>query len=256
MKKIEKRIEKLIKKCGKIMLKANFDDLQVKQKQGCNNIATFYDIKIENYIRFQLKKIMPNASFIGEETEIEQNANSEYKFIVDPIDGTSNFARNNKMSAISIALLKNDTPILAFCYNPFAKELYKAKKGEGAFLNNKKICVSNKKLADGIAICGSSYYYEELKEISQKTQQNFILSAGDYRRFGSSVIELCKIASGSAEVFYEYRLMPWDYAAASLIVQEAGGKITDMKGNKIQFEKPTSILASNNVEDYLKYIKE
>lgn len=159
------------------------------------------------------------------------------------------------MSAISVALLKNDTPIIAVCYNSYLKEMYTAIKDCGAFLNDKKIHVSNKKLKDGILLCGCAPYYDELRKESLDIQNKLSLIASDYRRYSSAVIELCNIASGKAELYFELKLMPWDYAAGSLIVQEAGGKITTISGKKIQYNDSSSIIASNKVEDYIKYIE-
>ena len=160
-----------------------------------------------------------------------------------------------KMSAISVALLKNDQPIIAVCYNPYLKEIYTAIKGCGAFLNDKKIHVSNKRLKDGILLAGCAPYYNDLRKESLNIQNRLALIASDYRRYGSAVIELCSIASGKAELYFELKLMPWNYAAASLIIQEAGGKITTINGEKIQYSNPTSIIASNMVENYINYIK-
>lgn len=137
---------------------------------------------------------------------------------------------------------------------PYSNELYEAKKGYGAFLNGKKIHVSNKTLKEGIVLCGCAPYYNNLREKSIELQNKFATIASDYRRFGSAVIEICSIASGKAELYFELKLMPWDYAAASLILQEAGGTIKTIDGNDIQYFDSTSILASNGIEDYYKYI--
>ena len=167
-----------------------------------------------------------------------------------------NFSRDMKTSAISVALLKNNEPIIGVCYNPYSNEMYSSIKGNGAYLNDKPIRVSNKTLKEGIVLCGSAPYYSDLKEKSVDIQNKFFRVANDYRRFGAAVLDICYIASGKAEVFFELKLMPWDFAAASLILKEAGGKITTIEGNNINYLKPTSILASNDKEDYLEYIKE
>lgn len=178
----------------------------------------------------------------------------EYTFIVDPIDGTTNFSRNLSLSAISVALLKNAEPYIGVCYNPYTNEMFVAQKGKGAYLNGKSIKVSNKKLQEGIVLTGNAPYYADMREKSLLILKNFAMIAIDFRRFGSAVIELCNIACGRAEVYFELKLQPWDYAAGMLIVEESGGNVTQMNGKKMTFDKPTSILASNNVEDYLKYL--
>ncbi len=253
--KIIDKIKKIVIESGNIIINANHDELNIKNKNGNNNIVTKYDLLIQEKLKKELLELIPNASFIGEENDYLNNINSEYKFIVDPIDGTTNFARNIKLCAISVALLKNEIPIIGVCYNPYTKELYEAEKGNGAFLNGRRIHVSDKELKNGIVLCGCSPYYDNLREKSLDIQKKFTIIASDFRRFGSAVVELCSIASGKAEVYFELELMPWDYAAASLIVQEAGGIIKTIDGADIQYINPTSIIATNDMEDYFKYIK-
>lgn len=252
--RIIEEIKKIVIDCGKLILNANHDKLNLENKEGNNNIVTKYDILVQQKLKKELLNIIPNADFIGEENNCTNFGNNEYKFVVDPIDGTTNFSRDIKICAISVGLLQKGEPIIGVCYNPFTDELYEAQKGQGAYLNGKEIHVSKKQLKEGIVLCGSASYYDELRKETVKIQQNLSLIASDFRRFGSSVLEICNIASGKAEVYFELKLMPWDYTAASLILKEAGGKITTITGDKIQYQKPTSILASNEVEDYLKYI--
>ena len=231
------------------------NNLDIENKDGIGNIVTKYDKLVQEKLNKELLKIVPNASFMGEEDENKKLIDNEYLFIVDPIDGTINFSRDMKVSAISVALLKNNEPVIGVCYNPYSNEMYSAIKGKGAYLNNKSIRVSNKTLKEGIVLCGSAPYYSDLREKTIKIQNKFFKVASDYRRFGAAVLDICYIASGKAEVFFELKLMPWDFAAASLILKEAGGKITTIDGNTIQYKKPTSIFASNNKEDYFKCIK-
>lgn len=128
--------------------------------------------------------LVPVAIFIGEESDyyVRKNQTDKYVFIVDPIDGTTNFSRGLKISAISVALLKNDQPIIAVCYNPYLKEIYMAIKGYGAYLNDKKIHVSNKKLKEGILLSGCSPYYDDLRTKSLDIHKKLSLIASDYRR--------------------------------------------------------------------------
>lgn len=256
--KLLEEMKNIVRECGKIIVDADKDSLEIELKEGNNNIVTKYDKLVQNILKEKLTNLIPDSIFMGEESDdyINDFVVDKYTFIVDPIDGTTNFSRQHNMSAISVALLKNDAPIIAVCYNPYAKEMYTAIKDCGAFLNDKRIHVSNKKLKDGIVLCGCSPYYNELRKESLDIQNKFSLVASDYRRYGSAVIDLCNVASGKAELYFELKLMPWDYAAASLIVQEAGGKITTVNGEKIQYRNPSSIMASNMVENYIKYIEE
>ena len=248
-------IKKVVIRCGKLILSADHDNLGEEYKEGNNNVVTKYDKEIENILREELLKIVPGAYFLGEESNNLYKEN-KYIFIVDPIDGTVNFSRNLNASAISVALLEDGEVVLGVCYNPYTNELYEAIKGNGAYLNGKQIHVSNKKLSEGLVFSGSAPYYDELREKSLDTLRKFAVVASDFRRCGSAVIEICAIASGKVEVYFELKLMPWDYAAASLILTEAGGCVTTINGEKLGYDKPTSILAHNNVENYLKYIEE
>lgn len=250
-----KDIEKIIRLAGEIVLNADESKMEIDSKQGIGNFVTYYDKKVQDFLREELLKILPEANFVGEEEELHSEIKENgYTFIVDPIDGTANFTKHFSMSAISIALLKDKEPYIAVCLNPYTNELYTAKKGEGAYLNGEKIEVSKKKLKDALVMSGSAPYYPEMRELSLKAFSSFFTNCADYRRFGAAVLDLCFVASGKAELFYEVILQPWDYAAGMLIVEEAGGKVTDMEGNKLKFNEPCSILASNNQEDYLKYL--
>ena len=254
MDKILEEIIEVIKVAGNKILSAKNELIEAIYKEGRGNIVTKYDKEIELYLRDELKKIIPNSSFIGEEGDIIDNDN-EYKFIVDPIDGTYNFYEDLNLSCISIALLKNNKPYIGVCFNPYVNELFYATKGNGAYLNNKRIYVSNKLLKDGIFFSGSASYYNELKEETIINHSKLFKVANDYRRLGSCVIEMCHLAAGRAELFIEARLQLWDYAAVSLIIEEAGGKISTIDGQELKYDGACSIIASNNKEDYLKYLK-
>ena len=250
------KIESIVRQCGHMMLSV-YSNLDIEEKEGTGNLVTKYDKLIQNRLKEELLKLIPTASFFGEEgKEDNKILDNGYTFIVDPIDGTFNFTRDMKLSAISVAMLKDGIPYISICYNPYINEMYLAQKDKGAYLNYKKIIVSNKKLASGLLLFGSSPYNKELHNKSFKVLNNIGKEALDIRRSGSAVIDLCNIASGKAEIYFELTLSPWDYAGGYLLVTEAGGKVTDIYGNNIRFDKPCSILATNNKEDYLKYFNE
>ena len=247
-------IENIVKVCAKQIINIKQETIKIDNKEGVGNIVTQYDKKIQEELKAELLKLLPEVNFIGEENDYGEILETGYTFIVDPIDGTTNFSRNLSLSAISVALLKDAEPYIGVCYNPYIDEMFIAQKGQGAYLNGKAIKVSNKKLHEGIVLTGNAPYYADMREKSLITLKNFAMIALDFRRFGSAVIELCNIACGRAELYFELKLQPWDFAAGMLIVEEAGGKVTQMNGEKMTFDKPTSILASNNVEDYFKYL--
>lgn len=249
------KIEKAVRHCGLELLDVKNENIEIEIKEGIGNFVTQYDKKVQEELQCELLNILPEANFVGEEenlhAEILENG---YTFIIDPIDGTTNFSRNLGMSSISVGLLKDGKPYIGVCYNPYRNEMFMAQKDKGAYLNGKRIYVSEKVLKEGIVFSGSAPYYSNIRERSIKVLFNFMKVATDFRRFGSAVIELCNIACGRGEVFFELKLQPWDYAAGVLIVEEAGGKVTTIEGKEVSFDKPCSIIASNNKEDYLKYI--
>ncbi len=255
--KLLESIKKIVYECGEIIVNADRDSLDIELKNGNNNVVTNYDKLVQDTLKEKLTVLIPGSVFFGEENNeyVDDVSTLENVFIVDPIDGTTNFSRGFKTSSISVAFVKSNQPVIGVCYNPYTDEMYSAIKGDGAYLNDKKIHVSNRCLRNGILLSGCSPYYDDLRRKSIEIHSKFCSVASDYRRFGSAVLEICSIASGKAEVYFELKLMPWDYAAASLILEEAGGKISTINGEALQYNNPTSILASNGVEDYLEYIK-
>lgn len=256
MNELVSKFEEIIRKAGDIVLNADESKMEIDSKAGIGNFVTYYDTKVQEFLKTELLKVLPEGNFVGEEEELHSEIKEKgYTFIVDPIDGTANFTKRFQTSAVSIALLKDAEPYIGVCFNPYKNELFKAEKGKGAYLNGEQIHVSEKMMKDALVMSGSAPYYPELREKSLQAFSCFFKACADYRRFGAAVLDLCYVAAGKAELFYEVILQPWDYAAGMLVVTEAGGKVTDMEGNKIRFDKPCSILASNNKEDYLKYLE-
>ena len=254
MDKLVYEIENIVRLSAKQIENVKKETIEIECKEGIGNIVTQYDKKVQIELKERLLKLLPNSSFIGEENDYGTIANSDYTFIVDPIDGTTNFSRGLSLSAISVALLKDGKPYIGVCYNPYIDEMFVAQKGKGAYLNGNIIHVSNKKLQEGLLLTGNAPYYADMREKSLITLNKLAMIASDFRRFGSAVIELCTIASGRAELYFELKVQPWDFAAGMLILEEAGGKVTQMNGENMEFDKAISIFASNNQEDYLKYL--
>lgn len=244
------KITAAARECGQIMLQAKRDPAMIDEKNGHANFVTIYDKKIQELLQKQLLEILPEAVFVGEEEDIHASIQKGYAFIVDPIDGTTNFIKDYKASCVSIGLTLNGTPYLGIVYNPYLDEMYTAIKGQGAQLNGRPIHVSDKPLSQGIVLFGTSPYYEELHEKAFSMAYHYFKQAMDLRRSGSAAIDLCSIAAGRAELFFELRLSPWDYAAGGLICQEAGGTVTTCEGTPITLDRPCSILAANGIAEH------
>ena len=216
-------------------------------KSGVADLVTEYDKKIQEQLKIGLKKILPEAKFIGEEGSSDELSDDGFAFIVDPIDGTTNFVKDYHMSAISVALLKGREPVAGVVYNPYLDEMFSAIKGQGAFLNGKRISVSSQPLDKALILFGSAPYDKHLFKETLEILSEYFYKALDIRRCGSAALDLCSIACGRAELYFELVVSPWDFAAGKLIVEEAGGVVTALDGKPLSFDGKTSILAKNNV---------
>ncbi len=237
----------LVKDCGKVILEADREKMAIDTKSGIADLVTEYDTKIQAQLEVGLKKILPEAKFIGEEGSSDQLTDEGYAFIVDPIDGTTNFIKDFHTSAISVALLKGKEVVAGVVYNPYLDEIFYAIKGQGAFCNGKKISVSNQPLSNALILFGSAPYDKELFPKTLEILSEYFYKALDVRRCGSAALDLCWVACGRAELYFELVVSPWDFAAGKLLVEEAGGVVTALDGSALSFEGKTSILAKNGV---------
>lgn len=240
-----------VRECARIMTEAVRSEIVVDDKWGHANFVTTYDKKIQDKLKQKLLQILPEAVFVGEEEEIHASVEQGYAFIVDPIDGTTNFIKDYHASAISVGLSKDGELYMGVVYNPYLDEMFLAEKGKGASLNGRPIRVSDQPLDKGIVLFGTSPYYKELNKKSFEMAYAYFQHALDIRRSGCAAIDLCNIAAGRAEVYFELMLSPWDYAAGALIVEEAGGIVTTVDGKSITLCEGCSILARNSNENIM-----
>lgn len=234
-----------VRACGETLLKADRSHMGIDAKAGAANFVTEYDTRVQGQLFEALGSILPLARFVGEEGEEAEVNLSGWCFIVDPIDGTTNFIKDYRMSCVSVGLLLDGIPEIGVVYNPYLDEMFYARRGMGAYCNGERIHVSREPLEKGIVIFGTAPYHRDLAEKSFRMAWDYFGKALDIRRSGSAALDLCAIAAGRAERFFELILQPWDYAAGALLVEEAGGKITTVEGGPITYHKPCSILAGN-----------
>jgi len=217
---------------------------KVTNKEGINNLVTEADHAAEKAIIDVIQLHFPDHFILSEETG-EIKTDSPYKWIIDPIDGTVNFANGIPICCVSIALEKDEEMILGAVYNPFLNELFFAQKGSGAYLNDKKISVSTKDaVIKSCLVTGFPYTYLDSPNGPLQVFEKLIRQGIPVRRLGSAAIDLCWVAAGRFDGFYEHKLQAWDSAAGFLIVAEAGGTITDFEGNPYSPYQP-HILATN-----------
>ncbi|RFS24003.1 inositol monophosphatase [Chitinophaga silvatica] len=216
---------------GKILQEYFNGPFEVTSKSSVNDLVTEVDKKSEAAIISVIKETYPDHFILSEEVG-EIKTSSTIKWIIDPIDGTVNFANGIPICCISIGVEKDGEIILGAVYNPFMNELFVAEKGQGATLNNKPIHVSSKTdIAKSCLVTGFPYQWEETPNNPLIAFESIVKRGIPVRRLGSAAIDLCWVACGRFDGFYEHHLQPWDSAAGSLIVTESGGKITDFSGN-------------------------
>jgi len=219
---------------------------KVSHKEGVNNLVTEADHAAEKAIMEVIKAKYPDHHILTEESG-DIVMDSEYKWIIDPIDGTVNFAHGIPLCCVSVAVEKDGEIILGAVLNPNMKEFFFAEKGHGAQLNGKRIHVSKKtEVGTSCLVTGFPYTYLDMPNGPLQCFERFIRQGIPVRRLGSAAIDLCWVAAGRFDGFYEHKLQAWDSAAGFLMVEEAGGKVTDMKGNTYSPYQP-GIIASNGV---------
>ncbi|MEL7021993.1 MAG: inositol monophosphatase family protein, partial [Bacteroidota bacterium] len=216
---------------GKYMLdelgKVQGDAVETK---SINSLVSYVDKTAEVMLVEGLRKVIPQAVFLTEEDTIE-NQEGEWQWIIDPLDGTTNFLHQLPCFAVSVALRHQQETVLGIVYEPSRSECFYAWKGSGAFVNNRPIRTSTTlTLSESLIATGFPYYdYEQLPQYLQ-VLEHFILHTRGVRRFGSAAVDLAYVAAGRFDAFFEYSLQPWDVAAGAFIVKEAGGVVSDFGG--------------------------
>ncbi len=221
-------------------------NVQETKKTDYKNLVTQYDKATQEYLMQELVKAYPEATFVCEEDDVN-DASGEYCFVIDPIDGTANFTKGYRMSAISVALSWKGELLWGMVYNPYNDEFFEAERGKGAFLNGNRIYAGEEPLVHSLVAFGTSPYYADLKKQSFAMAEKVMDYSMDIRRSGSAALDLCYVACGRNGVFFELLLSAWDFAAGMIILQEAGGIVTDFQGNVPDFTRKSGILSGNAV---------
>ncbi len=236
----------------------NTSHFDISQKGGYSNIVTSSDVAVQNFLCDRLALLLPGSSFLCEEDDMQDKSpvtgsdacrQQEYTWIIDPIDGTANYSRGIDQCAICVGLKHNDSMLMGVVYLPRTGELFSAEKGRGAYLNGKRIHVSDRPFENGIICTALTVYHKEYADVCSEIILDVFKQCNDFRRFGACAPELCYMAMGRCEMYFEYLLCPWDFAAASLIVTEAGGVISDTMGNPLTFRESKGVIAANTPEN-------
>lgn len=226
---LEKIIE-IVREASRIITSAEDIAEKTTEKSGAADLVTYYDTAVERFLKEKLLALLPEATFLGEETEKSEDPTRGFVFIVDPIDGTTNFVRGLNQSSISVALAKDGEIEYGVVLDPYKNELFSARRGGGAFLNGNPIHVSDRPLDKGIFGMGTAIYNREFEDQTISVVNQLFKRSCDFRRMGSASLDLCYLAAGRYDAFFEFSLAPWDFAAGSLLIREAGGMICTMEG--------------------------
>jgi len=228
-------------------LRRDFGELENLQvsKKGPADFVTTADMTAEKTLFEELSHARPGYGFLMEERGVVEGTDKTHRWIIDPLDGTTNFMHAIPHFAISIALERNDTIVAGVVYNPVTDEMYAAERGQGAYLNDRRLRVSARRdlaqsvVATGLPFMGQTHHEVELTELEAVMHE----TAG-VRRFGSAALDLAYVAAGRFDAYWEHALNAWDIAAGLLLVREAGGFVTDLSGGDTML-KTGDILASN-----------
>lgn len=241
------RVIDIVKQASRLMT----DNITIEQKGNDSNFVTSADVNVQHYLQEKLPQLIPESTFLGEEEEVT-NLNSEYVWVVDPIDGTANFIRGLKASVISVGLMKENKPYLGVIYDPYKDEIYYAERGKGAFVNGNPIHVSDRDFKHAVICTAASLYNKDLANPCFHIMQEVYMQADDFRRFGAAANEMTYLAAGRIELYFEIRLFPWDMAAGIVIIEEAGGFVEILHEEGLPLDRPAGIIAANSKENFEK----
>jgi len=229
------------------LFREGFEAAKDVRHKGTVDLVTQYDVAVENLLKERIGKSMPAHTIIGEESADEHDR-AEKAVYIDPIDGTTNFVHKIPFCAISVGIWESGKPVAAVVYNPILNELFTAEKGKGAFCNGRPIRVSETSdLQQSLLATGFPYTKVEKGRDFRwvvRTMENLLPYTQDIRRFGAASIDLCYVANGILDGFYECNLKPWDVAAGILLIEEAGGTVSDHLGEPYRLGDPV-IVATN-----------
>jgi myo-inositol-1(or 4)-monophosphatase len=243
------------KSAGEITLNYFNKNIEIGYKGNLDNdLVTEVDKKSEKCIIDMVKNQYPEHVFLAEESGLTGN-NSAVKWVIDPLDGTVNYAHGVPIFSVSIAVEVNGEVVVGVVLDPSRNELFTAKKGEGAFLNGKKIAVSKSaELSKSMVVTGFPYNVKENPFNCIDIFKNFLLASRALRRLGSAALDAAWVAAGRFDGFYEVALHPWDSAAGALLVTEAGGKATNFSNDNFSIYEKSVLLTNGKIHDQMKKV--
>ena len=227
------------------------ENLQISMK-GPADFVTSADKRTEKILIDELTKARPGYGFLGEEGGVLKGADATHRFIIDPIDGTTNFMHGIPHFAVSIALEREGQLVAGLVYNPVTDDMFTAEKGHGAYLNNKRLRVAaRKELAPSVIATGLPFLGKEGHARAAAEMAEVMNVTAGIRRFGAASLDLAYVAAGRFDGFWEHSLQAWDIAAGIVLVREAGGMVTDLRGGAEMLAQGTVLAANENLHPQL-----
>ena len=235
------KLKEIVREAGEIISQANLTPEQIRSKTSQKDLVTKYDVEVQDFLESRFQELWPDRHFMGEE-QVEYRY-EQRGFLVDPIDGTSNFIFGIPHFCISVAVLEQGEIVQGVVYNPVVDEMYWAEVGQGSYLNGDRLKNPEFALGEAVFGVGGSPYDPNSIEPTVRLIAK-IMEEGDIRRLGSAALDLCYVASGRQGGYFEFAINPWDIAAGLLIAREAGVTVTTLDGEEPPLTRTTSILAA------------
>lgn len=235
------QLKTIIRNAGELIKHVRLSPEQIHSKDNRLDFVTKYDVVVQNFLELHFRANWPDYPFIGEEQE--EHEFGQKGFIVDPIDGTTNFILGIPHYSISVAVMEEGKIVQGVVYSPALDEMFWAKSGKGAYLNSERLQNPDLPFAETVIGIGSSPYNESLREPTL-AMIGEIMKRTDIRCLGSSALDLCYVAAGKQGGYFEYEINPWDIAAGMLIAREAGATVTTIEGKEPPLDRTLTILAA------------
>ncbi len=238
----------IVRQAGKLM---DSSDYEIEQKGNMSNYVTDADKAVEAFLTERLTGLIKGSEILGEENHHRIHTVSDV-WVVDPIDGTSNFIRGIGFSGISVGLVRDGEPYAGIIFNPYRDEMFVSEMGQGAWLNGKHITVSDRDFSHSHLCSAMCLYDKRYAAPCFRIIEEIYMQSDDLRRMGTASLELALVAAGRAELYFEMRLFPWDAAAGFALIREAGGIAECLHCEGFPLDRPFPVIAANNRESFEK----
>ncbi|MBO8173222.1 MAG: inositol monophosphatase [Bacillaceae bacterium] len=234
------------KEAGQLSLKRLKHPLDVTYKTSASDLVTAVDLEVERFVVERILNTYPNHGILGEEGTIDRSLKGVHTvWVIDPIDGTTNFVHQKQDYVVSIAVYHRGEGVVGVVYDPSRDELFHAVRGQGAYLNGKRLGLPEQMSMERALVCTSIFWNQEaVKTGLDRTIQEVARRCRGLRVFGCAALEMAYVAAGRLDAYISLSLNPWDFGAGRILIEEAGGKVTRLNGDPVSFDKKGSILAS------------